>query len=435
MKIELAYDTKAVALEIPEANIEEVIRPWKQESPTENRVLLCEALGVKEAEDFVHLVTGKKVCVLLDDGTRDEPYEDIFPELFPLLTQAAELLFVICTGTHNPDTPDNKKICDLIEQTARHLGIKNFTIHIHDCWNDSYRSAGTTSYGTEIQYNTIIDEAEVFLAISDVKVHYFAGYSNPVKNFVPGVCTFLTTEQNHSLALEENSTFGRHPWHEKAERRNKKSERRNNPLSADEAEGMYLVVKNRPVYVLAMISSEQNLQWAGFGLIEPVSRAAFALVDERNTHTVNRVDRLIVSPGGFPNDIDLYIAQRALELTKNAVVDGGEILFLAACANGIGETHTLENFYNRLTAPLDEVLKTIEYDYKLYSHKPYKFAQLIRRLRRLWMHSEIPDAQIEAAHLFPAPKPQEVVDRWLAENPDVKITVVDGANKIALYAK
>ena len=37
---------------------------------------------------------------------------------------------------------------------------------------------------------------------------------------------------------------------------------------------------------------------------------------------VKPVDRLIVSPGGLPNDVDLYIAQRALELTKAAVADG-----------------------------------------------------------------------------------------------------------------
>ena len=428
MKIEPAYDREIIGVEIPEGNIELVIRPWKLEVQADNRTVLREAMEVREAEEFVQTVENCKVCVLLDDGTRDEPFEDIFPELFPRLTTTSEVQFLICTGTHNPDTPGNRKIRDLIERNAHHVGIESYAIHTHDCQNDAFRSVGRTSYGTEIQYNTILDEAAVFLVVSDVKVHYFAGYSNPVKNFVPGVCTFLTTEQNHGLALEENSTFGRHPWHEKAERRN-------NPLSADEVEGMHLLIQDRPAYGLAMISSKRRLQWAGFGLIEPVSRAAFTLVDERNTHTVNRVDRLIVSPGGFPNDIDLYIAQRALELTKNAVVDGGEILFLAACANGIGEPHTRENFYNRLTVPLDEVLKTIEDDYKLYSHKPYKFAQLIRRLRRLWMHSEIPDEQVKAAHLHPTSNPQEVVDQWLAEKPDVKITVVDGANKIALYAK
>jgi hypothetical protein len=111
------------------------------------------------------------------------------------------------------------------------------------------------------------------------------------------------------------------------------------------------------------------------------------------------------------------------------------VLFLAECQDGIGEKRTIDNFYNRLTAPIDRILESIENEYKLYSHKPYKFAQLIQRLRKIWIHSQIPDDTIEAAHLHPTHQPQLVVDNWLAENPKAKITIVDGANKIALYAR
>jgi len=51
------------------------------------------------------------------------------------------------------------------------------------------------------------------------------------------------------------------------------------------------------------------------------------------------------------------------------------------------------------------------------------------------MFSEIPDELIEAAHLQPTYEPQTVVDNWLTENPGTIITVVDGANRVALYAK
>ena len=60
---------------------------------------------------------------------------------------------------------------------------------------------------------------------------------------------------------------------------------------------------------------------------------------------------------------------------------------------------------------------------------------MIRRLKRIHMYSQIPDDIVRAAHLYPADDPQEVVDDWLAEQPDAKITIVDGANKIALYSK
>jgi len=403
MKVELRYGHGLVSLQIPEKNIAQIIRPWQDDSNTDNETLVQQAMASGHIDRFQEDIAGRRLCVLLDDGTREDAFEEMFEKIFAVLRASSFVRFLISTGTHNPDTPQNDKIIARIEKAAREAGISQFDIHAHDCDCDNFTNIGSTSRGTDIICNNLVDDADVFLVLSDVKVHYFAGYSNPIKNFVPGICAFRTAEQNHSLALDDNSTFGIHPWHSD-------SSRRNNPLAADQLEGMKLIVKDRPVYALIAITTSRQIRWAGFGPVKAVSREAFSIVDQRNTHTVEPVGRLIVSPGGMPNDIDLYIAQRALELTKNAVTDGAEILFLAACPNGIGEEKTMENFYNRLILPIEEVLKSIERDYKLYSHKPYKFAQMIRHLRRIWVHSQIPGHLLEAAHLFPTQEPQAVVD-------------------------
>jgi nickel-dependent lactate racemase len=427
MKVDIHYGNSIVSLQIPEANIAHIIRPWQDKEETENRTILRQAMAGPEVEDFRDNITGSRLCILLDDGTRDEPFEDIFEQLFATLRTSSFVRFFICTGTHEPATSQNVRITAQIEKAVTKAQISNFEIHAHDCEHAEFAEAGVTSRGTEIICNALADDADVFLVLSDVKVHYFAGYSNPIKNFVPGICSFRTAEQNHSLALDDKSTFGVHPWHPNGDRRN-------NPLACDQLEGVRLIVKDRPVFTLVTITTSGQIRWAKFGPVETVSAEAFATVDQQNTHTVTPVGRLIVSPGGLPNDVDLYIAQRALELTKDAVTDGGEILFLAACPNGVGEEKTMENFYQRLTRPIDEIFNSIESEYKLYSHKPYKFARLIRRLRRINICSQIPDDIVRAAHLHPAHEPQAVVDSWLAEQPDVKITIVDGANKIALYS-
>jgi nickel-dependent lactate racemase len=427
MKINVHYGDGIVSLEIPQANVQQVITPWQDDGRADNIMLLRQALAGTQTEDFQDKIAGRRLVVLADDGTRDEPFEDVFGQLFGLLRRSSFVRLMICTGTHEPQTPHNDRIKQQMEKAARDAGIGSFEVHAHDCERDKFASAGVTSRGTEVIHNVLMGDAEVFLVLSDVKVHYFAGYSNPIKNFVPGICAFRTAEQNHSLALHDKSTFGVHPWHPDGGRRG-------NPLAEDQLEAMRFIVKDRPVYTLATITTARQIRWARFGPVEDVTREAFAAVDQRNTYTVTPVGRLIVSPGGLPNDIDLYIAQRALELTKSAVTDGGQILFLAACPNGVGEKKTMENFYDRLTAPIDRILKSIESEYKLYSHKPYKFAQMIRRLRRISIHSQMPDNLVEAAHLYPAHDPQAVVDDWLTEQPDAKIIVVDGANKIALYA-
>lgn len=426
MKIDLHYADSFVTLRIPDKNIARIIRPWSNERQPDNITILSRALKSGEIKDFRKVIAGKSLCVLLDDGTRDMPIADVLEQLLPILDNASSLCFLLCTGTHDAQTSENTNIKHLIEKFAAKTCISNYQIHVHNCQQDNFINAGRTSYGTDVLFNAKADDAQVFLVLSDVKCHYFAGYCNPLKNFVPGICAYSTAEQNHSMALDEKSTFGLHPLH--SDKR-----RRANPVAADQLEAMRLIVKDRPVYTLITISSSGRIQWAAFGLAEQLCTVAFDIVDRMNCCTVTAADRLIVSPGGLPNDIDLYIAQRALELTKNAVKDNGEILFLSACPNGVGSPITLENFYNRLTAPLDQVLTSIESKYRLFNHKAYKFAQLIKRLHRIWMYSQIPDDLIKAAHLYPAHDPQVIVDGWLTDDPNAKIIVVDGANKIALY--
>ncbi|MEN6577140.1 MAG: lactate racemase domain-containing protein [Phycisphaerales bacterium] len=426
MNVDLRYGAGVVSLRVPDRNVQEIIRPWQGEQ-TQDAAAGLEEIVSSRAGAFHNEVAGKRVCVLLDDGTRDEPLPDVLPHLCGVLRGTASVQFLICTGTHTADTPKNRQIRQEIEKAGRDAGLTVTRIHAHDCKTDRFIDVGRTSRGTQVLVNAFAEEADVFLVVSDVKVHYFAGYSNPVKNFVPGISAFRTVEQNHSLALREESTHGSHPWHPDPARRD-------NPLAADMVEGMERIVRGRPVYALVMLSAGERLIWAQFGPVRDASAESFLVTDERNIREVTPASRLVVSPGGLSNDEDLYIAQRALELNRAAVLDGGEVLFLAACPNGIGEPQTLANFYNRLTAPLDEVIRSIQQDYVLYSHKPYKFAVLIRRLRRVWMHTQIPDNLVEAAHMHPAHDPQAVVDGWLAEQPGAKIIFIDGANKVALRA-
>ena len=165
-----------------------------------------------------------------------------------------------------------------------------------------------------------------------------------------------------------------------------------------------------------------------------MTTGAIEFLDESSSFTVTPTDRIIVSPGGYPQDKSLYHAQRAIELTKNAVLDNGQILFLAECKDGIAPENAIENFYNRLTLPLDDVLQSISGKYHLYEHKAYKFAELLKKVSRILVYSELDKETIEAVHMEKVNDPQKVVDEWVAENPDVKILVLDKGNKIAVYA-
>ncbi len=73
--------------------------------------------------------------------------------------------------------------------------------------------------------------------------------------------------------------------------------------------------------------------------------------------------------------------------------------------------------------------------YKLFSHKPLRFAELIQNLQHLWVYSELDDETVRAGHMSPASSIQDIVDQWIREKPGIKILVVDGANKLAIRSK
>ena len=410
MQIKVHYGSGFIELQVPDGNISRIIRPWQPSGPQDSGAILRSALAVDAIADFKTESAGKDICVLLADSSRKVPFDTIFAELSGLLGGTSSVQFIICTGTHESQIPANNEIVTKLSASAEAAGLGDFNIHIHDCRKGLFAAAGTTSRGSKVIYNKLVDKAQMFLVVSDVKSHYFAGYSNPVKYFLPGICAFKTAEQNHSLTLNDKSRFGAHPWHPD-------ESRTDNPLAADMLEGMEMIAAGRSVYALVTISGPDGISWSRFGPARQISAEAFLETDKHNIHKVAPAERLIVSPGGKPNDIDLYIAQRALELTKQAVKDDGEILFIAACPGGMGQKHTMENFYNRLTKPIDDILGADRSEYKLFSHKPYRFAELIERMRRIYVHSEMPAELVEAAHLYPADNPQAVVDGWISREP------------------
>jgi len=333
-----------------------------------------------------------------------------------------KILYVIA------DTAGNRDLCQQITNACRRHHIHNYDIVIHDCNTADFASAGNTSRGTQVRYNTAIDDAQVYVVISDIKPHYFAGYSNPIKNFVPGLCDYETARGNHSLAMDEKSRFCAHPWHLDPSRRQQ-------PLAEDQLEAANLLIRGRPVWAMTTVSTDKQIQWADFGPVQETTANAFQIVDLWNCVEVCPASRVIISPGGYPNDIDLYICQRALELCAAAIADGGEVLFAAACQEGIGPAASMEHFWNILTLPIDRIESAVQGEYKLFSHKPLRFARLIRRLRRLWVYSGLQDRQVLAGHCQPTHDPQAVIDGWIRENPDVKIRVIDEANALALTKK
>lgn len=429
MEYSLKYGSGTVSFEIPEKNVRHFIEVNEAAVSGDNPSVLREAFdNPVEAPPLSEAVADRRVVLLVEDSTRAVEIEDVFDALTRHLGTAKFIQAIICTGTHDPNLPGNERIAAVLRRYLLARGIADFDIAVHDSRTGPFDDYGVTGFGNRLLVNPLIRQAQVFVVLSDMKNHYFAGYSNAVKNFLPGICAYETTERNHAMALRDEATFGHHPWHPDPSRRE-------NPLAQEMVEGYQRIAGNRPAYVLATIQKSRKILWAEYGDLPAVTRRGMARVDQLMSQTVEPADLLIVSPGGYPNDESLYTAQRALELSKNAVKPGGEILFLAECRNGIGPPSAQENFYDLLSRPLPEVFRILHEKYVLYSHKAYKFARLIDRCGFLGMATNLEKSVVENIHLKWVKDPVQWVNARLRENPQLTVNLVNDGNKIALHAR
>ncbi|MFW9919410.1 MAG: lactate racemase domain-containing protein [Candidatus Thorarchaeota archaeon] len=428
MKIEVTYGDSKIPIDIPEKNLAGKVVPKEAKTIQDIQVELNRVLNNPHGTSLEELSKSKSVCVLVEDHTRDEPHWELLSAVIPRLKDASSVTFMITTGSHEVDHPGNKEIVGMIQRISRDNKIHDFIVKINDCQDTDVVSFGTTSRGTPVIISAAAANHDLYVPIADMKAHYFAGYSNALKDFLPGVCAFASIEGNHSMALDPDSTFGKHPYHPE-------EEKRNNPLADDMREAMEMITKDAKVFTLSVITNGPKLIWADAGNIKTVTAAGIEILDETASFTVSPETCIIVSPGGYPQDKSLYHAQRAMELTKNAVKDDGEILFIAECRDGVAPESAIENFYNKLTAPLDDVISSISSEYHLYEHKAYKFAELMKRVSRIKMYTALDKKTVDSVHMEKVDDVQKVVDGWISKNPNVRILVLDKGNKLAVYAK
>jgi nickel-dependent lactate racemase len=428
-EISLNYGKGEKKLHIPERNLAGFIKPISTGKRFKPEEALQAALDGSRLEE---LAAGRIVCVTIEDYSRSEPHKAIVSELSRRLGKAGMVQYIIATGTHNPADERNLKIKSMIEDVAGGLGLNSDVTINASKESEQFSQVGKTSRGTEIRVNKKALDADIFLTASDMKPHYFAGYSAANKHFLPGICAFDTIRVNHcGLIKEENSNYGRHPWHYD-------EQRSENPLVADMLEAMNLIVRDRPVYTLATINEYEDILWAQFGPVEQVTRAGIRRVDEIYSFRVEPVQHVVVSPGGWPEDSYLYTGQRAPELSSEAVQQGGEVLWLSECAEGIhtGETQqVIEDFHNAMKSDLDTLAEMLDRpDVKFHTYKAYRFKRLLEKFK-IYGYSGLSNEILRSVGIEPVSDPQSVIDGWLKSDPDDKVLVIDKANKLAVYRK
>jgi nickel-dependent lactate racemase len=113
-------------------------------------------------------------------------------------------------------------------------------------------------------------------------------------------------------------------------------------------------------------------------------------------------DVMITSPGGYPKDINLYQAHKAVSCANRVTREGGTIVLVAACEDGVGSAGYAA-FMDR-GFPTHEAVMTqfVREPFRIGPHKAYIFGRDAVTLDAIWVISEIEPPQVRQLLLTPA---------------------------------
>jgi nickel-dependent lactate racemase len=369
---------------------------------------LTDPLGVPPLREIVEV--GKSIAIVVSDVTRPCPSHLMLPPLINELSAAGvrdeDITVVFARGIHRSQT---------LEEQSRLVGPDIF--HKFRCVESDPEDVvhvGTTRRGTPVDIFTPVAKADIRIAIGNVNPHYFAGYSGGMKALVPGVSSRRTIQHNHSMMFDPGARLGI---------------LEGNPVREDieEAAAMigldfiYNVVLDETHHVIASVAGHP---------IQAHRYACRILDSIRKVHIEKPSALVIVSAGGYPKDINMYQAHKALETAMVAVQPGGILIWIAECRDGFGND-LFELWLREFSA--DEILDRIQRTFTLGAHKAAAIVRILKHAR-VWLISDLAPDLATSCGFTPFPDLQSAVDEAQKEvGTDSKIMVIpDGGSIIPL---
>ena len=148
-----------------------------------------------------------------------------------------------------------------------------------------------------------------------------------------------------------------------------------------------------------VMAGSQNIVDAVAGHPQEAHRAGCARLQAVDNLTVEQpMDLVIVSGGGYPKDINMYQAQKALDNARRIVRPGGIILLVAECAEGLGNS-VFEAWMQDPGGP-EAIIARIRREFVLGGHKAAVIAMTMQHAS-VFLISELPPAFARSIGFYP----------------------------------
>ena len=345
MKIKMDYGSEGLEIEVPETA--SILRmrdtPRVEDVGREIEKSLMEPIGTPS---LPKLAQGRKdACIVISDITRPVPNKILLPPILRILEDQGiareNIVILIGTGLHRPNEGE-----ELNRLVGADIAQKYRVVNHRAKEKQTLTYIGDTSGGAPIWIDSIYVEADLRIATSLIEPHLMAGFSGGRKAICPGLMGVETMKVLHGPRLLANPGCS-------------EGEIEDNPFHYQALE----VAKRVGVDFTLNVSMNEQRQVTGVfaGDLESAHSAGVEFVRSQNIATIDReADIVITSGAGAPLDSTFYQSIKGLTAVLPIVAEGGTIIIVANCDEGIGSpefeklllsTDTPEDFLRCLDDP------------------------------------------------------------------------------------
>lgn len=392
MELELGFGEGTQKLNVPDGNLVCVLLPNRVEHDLTGEDEVARALSNPIGTPKLNRIVrpGEKIAIVTSDVTRPMPSYKVMPllldELYAAGIRKEDITLVFALGSHRKQTPQEQR---------KLVGERAFSeITCIDGDDTDCVHIGTTSRGTPVDIVRVVAEADRRICLGNIEFHYFAGYSGGAKAIMPGVSTRGAIQSNHSRMVEEAACAGR---------------LNGNPVREDIEEAVAMVGVDFIVNVV--LDEHKQIVHAVAGDVVEAHREGCRYLDRLYAKPIHdRADIVVVSQGGAPKDLNLYQTQKALDNAKHAVRDGGVIVLVGSCREGLGE-RTFEQWMT-CSPSAHSMIDRIEQDFQLGGHKAAAIAMVLEHAD-IYLVSELAPEFVKSIFLTPFSSAQAAFDAAL----------------------
>lgn len=319
MKSKLKYGSQVMSFDIP-ANAE--LLSIREPEYTINKETFYTNFLLRlstTSQDF------RDIGIVISDKTRLCGYNHYLPWLVDVLEKSGarkeNMTFYVAYGTH-PRQTDEESV-----NAYGKIYFKQSFIH-HDCSDASVMTTlGTTKRGTPVTLRKDVLQSTLLITFGAISHHYFAGFGGGRKLLFPGLASREAIYHNHSLFLDMNER--------KLEPGCQSGILDDNPVAEDLREIDTLLPSRLSVH--GILNSQGKVCQLHIGSAYSDFLGA---CNQHNIYYKSQAEKLfdcvIASGGGYPKDINFIQGHKSVHNAASFVKDGGTLILLAECRDGIG---------------------------------------------------------------------------------------------------